>query len=110
MPHEGSLLQAAVVFLLAAVLTVPLAKRLKLGAVIGYLFAGVIIGPSVLGLIGDTESVSHISELGVVLLLFIIGLELSPKRLWVMRKAVFGVGMAQVMLTGLVIGAIALFA
>ncbi|RMR42919.1 Glutathione-regulated potassium-efflux system protein kefB, partial [Pseudomonas savastanoi pv. glycinea] len=110
MPHEGSLLQAAVVFLLAAVLTVPLAKRLKLGAVIGYLFAGVIIGPSVLGLIGDTESVSHISELGVVLLLFIIGLELSPKRLWVMRKSVFGVGMAQVLLTGLVIGGIALFA
>ncbi|MCQ2996169.1 monovalent cation:proton antiporter-2 (CPA2) family protein [Pseudomonas syringae] len=110
MPHEGSLLQAAVVFLFAAVLTVPLAKRLQLGAVIGYLFAGVIIGPSVLGLIGNPESVSHISELGVVLLLFIIGLELSPKRLWVMRKAVFGVGMAQVLLTGLVIGVIALLA
>ena len=110
MPHEGSLLQAAVVFLFAAVIAVPLAKRLKLGAVIGYLVAGVVIGPSVLGLIGDTESVSHISELGVVLLLFIIGLELSPKRLWVMRKAVFGVGMAQVLLTGLVIGAVALFA
>jgi glutathione-regulated potassium-efflux system protein KefB len=110
MPHEGSLLQAAVVFLFAAVLTVPLAKRLQLGAVIGYLFAGVIIGPSVLGLIGNPESVSHISELGVVLLLFIIGLELSPKRLWVMRKAVFGVGMAQVLLTGLVIGSVALLA
>lgn len=110
MPHEGSLLQAAVVFLLAAVLTVPLAKRLQLGAVIGYLLAGVIIGPSVLGLIGNPESVSHISELGVVLLLFIIGLELSPKRLWVMRKAVFGVGMAQVLLTGLVIGTVALLA
>jgi glutathione-regulated potassium-efflux system protein KefB len=110
MPHEGSLLQAAVVFLLAAVLTVPLAKRLQLGAVIGYLLAGVIIGPSVLGLIGNPESVSHISELGVVLLLFIIGLELSPKRLWVMRKAVFGVGMAQVLLTGLVIGSVALLA
>ncbi len=110
MPHEGSLLQAAVVFLLAAVLTVPLAKRLQLGAVLGYLFAGVIIGPSVLKLIGNPESVSHISELGVVLLLFIIGLELSPKRLWVMRKAVFGVGMAQVLLTGLVIGCVALLA
>ncbi|WP_122317330.1 monovalent cation:proton antiporter-2 (CPA2) family protein [Pseudomonas cichorii] len=110
MPHEGSLLQAAVVFLLAAVLTVPLAKRLQLGAVLGYLFAGVIIGPSVLKLIANPESVSHISELGVVLLLFIIGLELSPKRLWVMRKAVFGVGMAQVLLTGLVIGCVALLA
>ena len=104
MHEEGSLLQAAVVFLFAAVLTVPLAKRLQLGAVLGYLLAGVIIGPSVLGLIGNPQSVMHISELGVVLLLFIIGLELSPRRLWVMRKAVFGVGLAQVLLTGLVIG------
>ncbi|RON33328.1 monovalent cation:proton antiporter-2 (CPA2) family protein [Pseudomonas brassicacearum] len=109
MPHEGNLLQAAVVFLFAAVLTVPLAKRLQLGAVLGYLFAGVIIGPSVLGLIGNPQSVSHISELGVVLLLFIIGLELSPRRLWVMRKSVFGVGLAQVLLTGSVIGVLALF-
>ena len=109
MPHEGSLLQAAVVFLLAAVLTVPLAKRLQLGAVLGYLFAGVIIGPSGLGLISDTESVAHISELGVVLLLFIIGLELSPRRLWVMRKSVFGVGLAQVLLTGTVLGVLALY-
>jgi glutathione-regulated potassium-efflux system protein KefB len=109
MPHEGNLLQAAVVFLFAAVLTVPLAKRLQLGAVLGYLFAGVIIGPSVLGLIGNPQSVSHISELGVVLLLFIIGLELSPRRLWVMRKSVFGVGLAQVLLTGTVIGVLALF-
>lgn len=107
MPHEGSLLQAAVVFLLAAVLAVPLAKRLQLGAVIGYLIAGVIIGPSGLALITNPESVAHLSELGVVLLLFIIGLELSPKRLWVMRKSVFGVGLAQVLLTGLVIGVVA---
>src|SRR5690606_22262711 len=109
MPHDGSLLQGAVVFLFAAVLAVPLAKRLHLGAVLGYLLAGVLIGPSVLGLIGDTESVAHLSELGVVLLLFIIGLELSPKRLWVMRTAVFGVGLAQVLLTALVIGTVALF-
>jgi glutathione-regulated potassium-efflux system protein KefB len=108
MPHEGNLLQPAVVFLLAAVLTVPLAKRLQLGAVLGYLFAGVIIGPQALGLIGNTESVAHFSELGVVLLLFIIGLELSPRRLWLMRRAVFGVGLAQVVLTGLIIGSIAL--
>ncbi len=109
MPHEGSLLQTAVIFLFAAVLAVPLAKRLQLGAVIGYLLAGVAIGPQALGLIRDTESVAHISELGVVLLLFIIGLELSPKRLWLMRKSVFGVGSAQVLLTGAAIGAIALF-
>ncbi|MHA6194185.1 monovalent cation:proton antiporter-2 (CPA2) family protein [Pseudomonas wadenswilerensis] len=110
MPHEGSLLQTAVIFLLAAVITVPLAKRLQLGAVLGYLLAGVVIGPQALGLIRDTQSVAHISELGVVLLLFIIGLELSPRRLWLMRKSVFGVGLAQVLLTGAVIGAIALFA
>lgn len=107
MPHEGSLLQAAVIFLLAAVLTVPLAKRLQLGAVLGYLAAGVLIGPSVLGLIDNPQSVSHFSELGVVLLLFIIGLELSPRRLWVMRKSVFGAGLAQVLLTGLMIGSVA---
>ncbi|MBD8479795.1 monovalent cation:proton antiporter-2 (CPA2) family protein [Pseudomonas coleopterorum] len=110
MPEEGNMLQAAVVFLLAAVIAVPLAKRLQLGAVLGYLFAGVVIGPQVLGWVGDPQSVSHISELGVVLLLFIIGLELSPKRLWVMRKAVFGVGLAQVMLTAVVICAVALLA
>ena len=108
MPEEGNMLQAAVVFLLAAVIAVPLAKRLQLGAVLGYLFAGVVIGPQVLGWVGDPQSVSHISELGVVLLLFIIGLELSPKRLWVMRKAVFGVGLAQVLLTAVMIGAVAL--
>ncbi|MGE8360370.1 monovalent cation:proton antiporter-2 (CPA2) family protein [Pseudomonas sp.] len=107
MPHDASLLQAAVVFLLAAVITVPLAKRLQLGAVLGYLAAGVLIGPSVLRLIDDPESVSHFSELGVVLLLFIIGLELSPRRLWVMRKSVFGAGLAQVLLTGVVIGGVA---
>ena len=62
MPHEGNLLQAAVVFLFAAVLTVPLAKRLQLGAVLGYLFAGVIIGPSVLGLIGNPQSVAATAQ------------------------------------------------
>lgn len=95
------------VFLLAAVIAVPLAKRLQLGAVLGYLAAGVLIGPSLLGLIDDPQSVSHISELGVVLLLFIIGLELSPRRLWVMRKSVFGAGLAQVLLTGLLIAGVA---
>ncbi|MDE3737744.1 monovalent cation:proton antiporter-2 (CPA2) family protein [Pseudomonas resinovorans] len=107
MPHDGNLLQVAVIFLVAAVLTVSLAKRLQLGAVLGYLAAGVLIGPSALGLISDTESVARLSELGVVLLLFIIGLELSPRRLWVMRHSVFGIGLAQVLLTSLAIGAVA---
>lgn len=107
MEHGDSFLQSGVVFLLAAVLVVPLAKRLQLGSVLGYLLAGVLIGPSVLGLIGEPHSVAQISELGVVLLLFIIGLELSPRRLWVMRKSVFGVGMAQVLCSALLIGGIA---
>lgn len=109
MPHDGNLLGAAVVFLLAAVLAVPLAKRLQLGAVLGYLLAGVAIGPAVLGVVGNSQSLNHLSELGVVLLLFIIGLELSPKRLWLMRKAVFGVGLAQVVCTACVIAAVAMF-
>ncbi len=107
MQDEFSALQAVVIFLLAAVLAVPLAKRLQLGAVIGYLLAGIAIGPAGLGLIGDPEGVSHLSEFGVVMLLFIIGLELSPRRLWVMRRSVFGGGALQVLLTGLVIGLIA---
>jgi len=109
MPHESSLLQAMVVLLLAAVLVVPLAKRLQLGAVLGYLIAGVAIGPAALELIHNPENIAHFSEFGVVLLLFIIGLELSPKRLWLMRRAVFGVGFAQVALSGLLIGAVAYF-
>lgn len=94
------MLQSVVVFLLASVLAVPLAKRLKLGAVLGYLLAGVVIGPQVLGLIHETDRVAQFSEFGVVLMLFVIGLELSPARLWVMRRAVFGAGLAQVLLCG----------
>lgn len=106
---EPNILQSGVIFLLAAVLVVPIAQRLQLGAVLGYLLAGVLIGPYVLGLIEHPETVASFSELGVVLLLFIIGLELSPRRLWVMRKSVFGVGLLQVLLTGLLIGGVALF-
>ncbi len=100
MPHDGDLLQTAVIFLLAAVLTVPLARYLQLGTVLGYLLAGVIIGPQLLGLIDDPQRIAHLSELGVVMLLFLIGLELPPRRLWVMRRLVFGVGLLQVVLTG----------
>ena len=93
---EHSLLINAVVYLAAAVLAVPLAKKLGLGAVLGYLLAGVAIGPFGLGLIGASEDVMHFSEFGVVLLLFLIGLELEPKRLWAMRGPIFGSGAAQV--------------
>ncbi|HEF4760943.1 TPA: cation:proton antiporter [Pseudomonas putida] len=107
MPNDGSLLQATVIFLLAVVLLVPLAQRVNLGAVPGYLLVGVLIGPSVLGLIGNSENVSRLSEMGVVLLLFVIGLELSPRKLWMMRRLLFGVGLLQVVLTGAMFAAIA---
>jgi len=106
--QNHSFLQYAVVLLLAAVIAVPLAKRWQLGAVLGYLAAGALIGPSGIRLIGNTEQISQISELGVVLMLFVIGLELSPQRLWVMRRTVFGIGSLQLVLTGIAIGGIAL--
>lgn len=108
MEHESRLLQASVVCLIAMVLLVPLAKRMQLGAVLGYLIGGVLIGPGVLGLIDQPGSIMRISELGVVMLMFIIGLELSPKRLWLMRHAVFGAGLAQVLLCGAAIGGVAM--
>jgi len=87
------------VFLAATVIAVPLFRRFKLSAVLGYLTAGVVIGPWGLGLFTDVESTLHFAEFGVVLLLFVIGLELQPSRLWVLRSAVFGAGAAQVGLT-----------
>ena len=99
-----SLLNQVALLLIAAVLAVPLFKRLKLGAVLGYLAAGLMIGPWGARLITDVQSILHFSEFGVVLLLFLIGLELNPSRLWIMRRAVFGLGGAQVLATALVLG------
>lgn len=98
----------ALVLLGAAVVAVPLAKRMGFGSPLGYLAAGLAIGPSGLGLITEVAAVRHVSELGVVMLLFLIGLELRPRRLWVMRKAVFGLGGAQVMGTTMVLAGAAL--
>ena len=99
-------LKTAVVFLLATVIAVPLTKRFRLGSVLGYMIAGMVIGPQLLGLISDTEGVASISEFGVVLMLFVIGLELSPQRLWVMRRSVFGTGLLQVLSAAMAIGAV----
>jgi glutathione-regulated potassium-efflux system protein KefB len=101
-------LQYAVMFLAAAVVAVSLSKRWGLGAVLGYLGAGALIGPQVLGLAPNMTQASDLSELGVILLLFIIGLELSPQRLWLMRHAVFGTGSLQVLLSALLLGGAAL--
>jgi monovalent cation:proton antiporter-2 (CPA2) family protein len=87
------------VFLAATVIAVPLFRRFKLSAVLGYLAAGIVIGPWGLGLFTDIESILHFAEFGVVMLLFVIGLELQPTRLWVMRHSVFGAGAAQVGIT-----------
>src|SRR4029077_20685817 len=97
------LLDQAAVFLATAVLLVPLFQRLKLGAVLGYLGAGILIGPFGLGMIGEVASTLEIAEFGVVLLLFLVGLELQPSRLWVLRRPVFGLGGAQVAVTGAVL-------
>src|SRR6185369_11365123 len=103
--HEQGYLELFLMFLLAAVVAVPLFRRFGLGAVLGYLFAGVVMGPFGLGLVKDAESMLAFSELGVVMLLFVIGLELSPQRLWVMRRRVFGLGGLQVAISALAIGA-----
>jgi glutathione-regulated potassium-efflux system ancillary protein KefC/glutathione-regulated potassium-efflux system protein KefB len=93
------------VFLAATVIAVPLFRRFKLSSVLGYLAAGMVIGPWGLGLFDDVESVLHLAEFGVVLLLFVIGLELQPSRLWVLRHSVFGAGTVQVALTTAVLAA-----
>ncbi|MFP2240778.1 glutathione-regulated potassium-efflux system protein KefB [Pseudescherichia vulneris] len=101
---EGTdLLLAGVLFLFAAVAAVPLASRLGIGPVLGYLLAGIAIGPWGLGFISDVDEILHFSELGVVFLMFIIGLELNPAKLWQLRRSIFGVGAAQVLLSAAVL-------
>src|SRR5512147_439954 len=100
---EHSLLLDATIYLAAAVVFVPLASRLGLGSVLGYLFAGCVIGPFGLGLVQDVESILHFAEFGVVLMLFIIGLELDPSRLWAMRRSVFLGGSVQMLASGSVL-------
>ena len=101
-----SLIAEAVIFLGAAVVAVPLSKRLGLGSVLGYLMAGAAIGPWGLRLVSDVESILHFGEFGVVLLLFLIGLELQPERLWTMRRPVFGLGGAQVTISAAILAAV----
>jgi glutathione-regulated potassium-efflux system ancillary protein KefC len=107
---EHSLLLNALVYLAAAVVAVPLAKRFGLGAVLGYLLAGIAIGPWGMRLIIEVDDILHFSEFGVVLLLFMIGLELEPRRLWSMRRPIFGWGGAQVAGVAAAIAAVALLA
>lgn len=101
---EEQILVQATVFFAAAVIGVPLLKRFGLSSVLGYIVAGAAIGPWGLGLAGDVEGVRAYAEIGIVMLLFLIGLELLPSRLWELRRSVFGLGAAQVAATGAALG------
>lgn len=97
MEHAPTWLTYGLMYLSAAVLAVPLAKALGLGSIIGYLAAGIAIGPWGLGLVSNVQDILHFAEFGVVLMLFLVGLELQPSRLWAMRRPIFGTGSAQVL-------------
>ena len=103
-----SLLIQALVYLTAGVVSVPIAKRLGLGSVRGYLIAGAMVGPFVLNLVGEAGDVMRFAEFGVVILLFLIGLEVRPALLWQMRTSIFGLGAAQLLATAALVGAAAL--
>lgn len=107
---QASFLFQAFIYLVAAVIAVPIAKRLGLGSVLGYLLAGVAIGPYALGLIRGHSDVKHFAEFGVVMMLFLVGLELRPAMLWRLRGPILGMGGVQVLATGLAIAAVGMLA
>ena len=100
-------LLSAIIFLGAAIVCVPIAKKIGLGSVLGYLIAGILIGPFVLGFVGqEGQDIMQAAEFGVVMMLFLIGLEINPKEIWVIRRSIFGIGSIQLALSSIVIGAI----
>ncbi len=101
-PTDHFLIDVLVMFIVA-ILIVPIFKGIGLGSVLGYLFAGVIVGPSLLQITYNVEGLRHFAEYGVVLLMFLIGLELKPSKLWSMRNTVFGLGLFQILVTGMAI-------
>ena len=107
--HHDSFFFQALVYLTAAVVSVPIAKRIGLGSVLGYLIAGVIIGPAVLGLIGEEgQDIMHFAEFGVVMMLFVIELDIEPSLLWKMKTSILGLGGMQVLLTSVIVAVVAL--
>ena len=105
--HNSHALLSVIILLAVAVLAVPIARRLGLGSVIGYLVAGALVGPWGFQLIVEVEQIRAFAEFGVILLLFVIGIELNPRRLWTMRRLIFGLGSLQMLTTGAAIIAIA---
>lgn len=103
---SDSLLIQALVYLGAGVVSVPIAKRLGLGSVLGYLIAGALVGPFVLNLVGEQGDVMRFAEFGVVILLFLIGLEVRPALLWQMRSSIFGMGLGQMLVSAVLVGAV----
>lgn len=107
--HSGVNLGLAVALLAAAVVAVPLFRKLGLGSVLGYLAAGLVVGPFGFGLISDPVAVLHVAELGVVMFLFIIGLEMKPAKLWALRRDIFGLGLVQVLTCGALLSAVGVY-
>ncbi len=105
---DGSLLHDGVIMLAAALPAVLVFRRFGLGAVLGYLLAGVVIGPQMLNLVGGAEGKMGVAQIGITLLLFLVGLELAPRRLWELRREIFGLGLAQVVIAGLAISGVVL--
>ncbi|MGN6121436.1 MAG: cation:proton antiporter domain-containing protein, partial [Sphingomonas oligoaromativorans] len=106
--NSPEILSRTLAYLAAAVVAAPIAKRLGLGSVLGYIIAGAVIGPSALSLIGDPTEVGHVAEFGVVMLMFLIGLEMRPSLLWQLRSAIFGLGIGQMLLSASLMTAIGL--
>jgi hypothetical protein len=105
---EGMELGLAVALLAAGVVAVPIFRRLGLGSVLGYLAAGLVVGPFGFGLFKDPQAILHVAELGVVMFLFLIGLEMRPAKLWALRAEIFGLGLAQVLVCGALLTGVAL--
>ena len=102
----STLLTDGALMLGAALLFVTVFRKLGLGATLGYIVGGAIIGPNVLGLVGNADSIMAVSEIGIAFLLFLVGLELNPTRLWRLRKDIFGLGFMQVMVCGFALAAL----
>ncbi len=105
-----NILLSSIIFLGAAIVCVPIAKKIGLGSVLGYLIAGILIGPFVLGFVGqEGQDIMHAAEFGVVMMLFIIGLEINPKEFWIMRRSIIGLGSIQMIFTTFIVAAFCIF-